>query len=204
MKRETTEDLYVKIYEGFTKGRSEPDTVLWMLLDEIRGKGDLLSVETLELTLATLNNGLSSRQHIYLRNSLKSRDEEKITRVCRYISLGADGAPSISFGIVSHITSFADSAMVEAFVSGPENRIGIAHALLALRYSPPASGGSVTEKLIERYPDMIRLFAEHHGRVIDIHEFIAARNLTMETADDFAQIKEFLELEAPSLSAGLL
>jgi hypothetical protein len=94
--------------------------------------------------------------------------------------------------------------MVDDFASGQESRIGIAHALLALRYSPPASGGHVTDKLIELYPDMIRLFAEHHDRVIDIHEFIAERKLKLETTDDFDQIRDFLELDAPSLSSGLL
>jgi hypothetical protein len=203
VKHGISDDLYVSVYEGFTKGGSGTDVVLSQTLTEIRKLG-LFSVETLELLRDTVNSGLSSRQHAYLRTSMKARSEEKIIRVCRYISLGADGAPSVPFATVTHVASIADSEMVSAFVSGPDSRIGIAHALLALRYSPPASGGSITEKLIERYPDMIRLFAAHSDRVIDMHEFIAERKLKLETADDFDQIREFLELDAPSLSSGLL
>lgn len=201
MKHGISDDLYVSIYEGFSKGAI--DVVLSQTLTEIRKLG-LFSVETLELLRDTVNSELSSRQHAYLRTSLKARNEEKTNLVCRYISLSADGTPSISFGSVSNIANLAESAMVDDFVSGQASRIGIAHALLALRYSPPASGGQVTDKLIELYPDMIRLFAEHNDRVIDIHEFIAERKLKLETNDDFDQIREFLELDAPSLSSGLL
>lgn len=201
MKHGISDELYVSIYEGFSKGGI--DVVLSQVLTDIRKLG-LFSVETLELLRDTVNSELSSRQHAYLRTSLKARDDEKVNRVCRYISLSADGTPSISFGSVTNIANLAESAMVDVFVSGQASRIGIAHALLALRYSPPASGGHVTTKLIELYPDIIRLFAEHNDRVIDIHEFIAERKLKLETNDDFDQIREFLELDAPSLSSGLL
>lgn len=191
-----------KIYDELTRA-TKSDYSLAQTLNELSTTG-AFSAETLELFYETSRADLSSKQNAYLRTCLKSRNDEKAERICRYISLGADGVPKVSFLTVTHLSYLAESNMCDRFACSPESRVGIAHALLALAASPIASNGHRNERLIERYPELISLFAEHHDRVIDIHWFIEERGLNLDDATDVEQIKGFLSLDAMALSPGLL
>lgn len=200
--------LHTLILESLHEKREGPDILLIQAVYDINDK-KLFAEETLQDVHSLILAGMNRLQSITMRREFIAKDESKVKLLCRYSSLFSDCAASpgnvtmISYGTIINIINFAEGGGFDNVASSPEQRVGAANAVIALK-NKAVSRGKTTQELADQYRNLLAVFAEHHDDADRLHLFIEERGLTLGSDADSEALRLYADSDATALASGSL